>query len=304
MTSTKPTEPAAAAVSRHTNLLPWGLLLLALLLMYAPVVYELARTLWTTDQNSHGPIVLVMALWFFQYKLRQVSRADIQHTFGSRLLGAVLLFIGGCLYVVGVSQEFYLFGAGSMLPVFAGAVLLLGGQRVLAKLWFAFFFLFFMVPLPGAVVDTLTQPLKVGVSWGAEHLLYALGYPVSRNGVIIFIGQYQLLVADACAGLNSLFTLEALGLMYMNVVRHESVLRNAVLAILIAPISFVSNLTRVLVLSLVTYYYGDAAGQGFIHSFSGMVLFLTALMLILVVDGVLRKVSARLWPPHAEEAVA
>jgi exosortase B len=294
--------PSIAA--RQSNLLPWGLLVLALVMMYVPVMYDLARTLWTTDQNSHGPIVLVMAIWFFQFKLRQLSEDDIQRTRGSTFAGAALLLLGGCLYVIGVSQEFYLFSAGSMLPVLAGAVLILAGRRVLARLWFAFFFLFFTVPLPGAVVDTLTQPLKLAVSWGSEHLLYALGYPVSRNGVIIFIGQYQLLVADACAGLNSLFTLEALGLMYMNVVRHESVIRNLVLAILIAPISFVSNLTRVMILSLITYYYGDAAGQGFVHSFSGIVLFLTALFLIVALDGILRKLSARLWPQSEREQLA
>jgi exosortase/archaeosortase family protein len=98
--------------------------------------------------------------------------------------------------------------------------------------------------------------------------------------------------------------LEALGLMYMNVVRHESVIRNLVLAILIAPISFVSNLTRVMILSLITYYYGDAAGQGFVHSFSGIVLFLTALFLIVALDGILRKLSARLWPQSEREQLA
>ena len=98
-----------------------------------------------------------------------------------------------------------------------------------------------------------------------------------------------MLVADACAGLNSLFTLEALGLLYMNVMRHESAARNAVLALLIVPISFCANLLRVVVLALITYHLGDAAGQGFLHGFSGMVLFITALLLIMAVDGVLSR---------------
>jgi exosortase/archaeosortase family protein len=101
-----------------------------------------------------------------------------------------------------------------------------------------------------------------------------------------------LLVADACAGLNSLFTLEALGLLYMNVMRHESLFRNALLAILIVPISFVSNVTRVIVLALITFYWGELAGQGFLHEFSGMVLFVTALLLIIGVDTALRAIAA------------
>jgi len=116
---------------------------------------------------------------------------------------------------------------------------------------------------------------------------------VSRAGVVLNVGQYQLLVADACAGLNSLFTLEALGLMYMNIRRHESALRNSLLALLIVPISFSANVIRVIVLCLITYYMGDAAGQGFLHKFSGMVLFLSALLLVISTDGLLRRIASR-----------
>ena len=101
-------------------------------------------------------------------------------------------------------------------------------------------------------------------------------------------GQYQLLVADACAGLQTLLTLEALGLFYLNVVRHTSLLRNVALAILIIPISFAANVIRVITLTLITYYWGEAAGQGFLHGFAGMVLFMSALILILGVDKLLR----------------
>jgi exosortase B len=145
-----------------------------------------------------------------------------------------------------------------------------------------------MVPLPGALVDAVTQPMKMAVSYCAELLMGGLGYPISRTGVILYVGQYQLLVADACAGLHTLFTLEALGLLYMNLVRHQSALRNILLAILIVPISFSANVIRVIVLCLVTYHLGDEAGQGFLHGFAGMVLFMAALSLIIGTDTALR----------------
>lgn len=145
-----------------------------------------------------------------------------------------------------------------------------------------------MVPLPGALVDALTLPMKTGVSWATEHVLFNLGYPISRTGVILQIGQYKLLVADACAGLHTLFTLEALGLLYLHVMRHESAIRNAVLALTIVPISFTANTIRVIALTLITYYFGDAAGQGFLHGFAGMVLFLSALIMIISVDYMLQ----------------
>jgi exosortase len=118
--------------------------------------------------------------------------------------------------------------------------------------------------------------------------MYVAGYPVARVGVILYVGQYQMLVADACAGLRTLFTLEALGLLYLNLVRYQSLGRNVGLALLIVPISMAANVVRVIVLCLVTYYLGDEAGQGFLHGFAGFVLFLSALMLILAADSLMR----------------
>ena len=114
-----------------------------------------------------------------------------------------------------------------------------------------------------------------------------MGYPVARAGVVLSVGPYQLLVADACSGLNSMFTLEALGLLYMNLMNYTNGVRNTVLALLIIPISFAANIVRVMILVLVTYHFGDEAGQGFIHGFAGMVLFMVGLALMLVTDRVL-----------------
>ncbi|MCB1887688.1 MAG: exosortase B [Rhodocyclaceae bacterium] len=285
-------DPVQVSVAERlpARLAGWLLLGCALAVAYVPVFAELFRTLWATDQNAHGPIVLAVSLWFLWFKARQVQAERVPVS-PAPVAGWLVLLGGVALYVVGRSQDIHLFETGSLVPVLVGLTLLFFGSRVLRAMWFAFFFMCFMVPLPGSIVDVLTQPMKLAVSWGAQHLLHALDYPVGRSGVVLTVGQYQLLVADACAGLNSLFTLEALGLLYMNVMRHESVTRNAILATLIVPISFCSNLVRVVVLALITYHLGDAAGQGFLHGFSGMVLFITALLLIMAVDGVLHKVS-------------
>lgn len=274
-------------------LLPWIFILTGLIALYGPSFYDLFNTLWATDQNAHGPIVFAVSMWFLWFKAREIANDGNVIVSSSPVLGWAVLSFGLLLYIIGRSQEFYLFEVGSLIPVLAGSVLILFGSAVLRRLWFAFFFMFFMIPLPGSIIDTMTAPMKIMVSWGAEHILYAMGYPIARSGVILNIGQYQLLVADACAGLNSLFTLEALGLLYMNLMKHQSAFRNILLAILIVPISFASNLIRVVTLSLITFHLGDEAGQGFLHGFSGMVLFLSALLLIIGVDTVLRFISQK-----------
>lgn len=262
-------------------------------ILYALTVSDLFRFVWNTDRNAHGPIVLVVGLWFLYFKGRTVVAEGVPVR-PAPLLGGVLLALGLLTFILGRSQAFLFFEVGSFVLVLLAVIVLMLGTSVAGHLWFGFVFLIFMIPLPSTMVDTLTQPLKIAVSYAAEHLLFKLDYPVSRAGVILTIGQYQLLVADACSGLNSLFTLESLGLLYLNVMRHESAFRNAMLALLIVPISFTSNVVRVIVLSLITYHLGDAAGQGFLHGFSGMVLFVTALMLIIGVDSLLRLAAARL----------
>jgi exosortase/archaeosortase family protein len=107
-----------------------------------------------------------------------------------------------------------------------------------------------------------------------------------------------LLVANACAGLHTFFALEALGIVYLNLVKHESLLRNVALIALIAPIAFAANVIRVMTLALITYNFGDAAGQGFLHGFAGIVLFMSALLLIFSADSLLR----RLGTPHETRA--
>jgi exosortase B len=206
----------------------------------------------------------------------------------SPIAGWPVFLTGLLLYVLGRSQQIPLFEIGSLIWVLAGIMLLKRGARALKVLWFPFFFMLFMLPLPGILVSELTMPMKMAVSWVTANVLFYAGYPIARAGVVLQIGQYQLLVADACAGLQTLLTLESLGLFYLNVVQHTSTLRNVVLALLIVPISFTANVIRVMSLTLITWYFGDAAGQGFLHGFAGMVLFFSALLLILGVDALLQ----------------
>lgn len=263
----------------------WFPVLIGIGMLFIPTIVDLARTLWQNDDQVHGPIVLTVALYLFWSLRNDVLDAPIAQKPG---IGWPLLIIGLITYTLGRSQGLAIFEIGSLLILLPAILLLMRGSKGLKAVWFPIFFLFFMIPLPGPIVDTLTIPMKIAVSYVTENVLYNVGYPISRNGVILYMGQYQLLVADACAGLHTLFSLEALGLLYLHIVKHESWTRNTALAILIIPISFTANVIRVITLTLITYYFGDEAGQGFVHSFAGMVLFVTALMLIIATDSLLR----------------
>jgi len=261
-----------------------GLLAFGFLLLYVPTYLELSRTIWSTDEQGHGPIILAVSIWLLWSKRQEILDAPVRPAL---TLGWGILVFAMLLFAVGLSQHILMFQVISKILVLAAWFLIFRGPAALRLAWFPLCFLLFMVPLPEIMVATLTGPLKSMVSAVATNLLHFLGYPVGRVGVVMTVGQYQLLVADACAGLNSMFTLEALGMLYMNLMKYTSVSRNVALAVLLIPIAFLANIVRVMVLVLVTYHFGDEAGQGFVHGFAGMVLFMVALVLMLMVDKVL-----------------
>lgn len=274
---------------RWSQILPWLPLVAGLVALYVPLLNSLFKGVWGNDEQMHGPIVLGISVWLlYRNWPAMLEAAKGQQPSG---WGWSLVVIALLLYIVGHSQMILLFEVGSVIWLLAGLILLSFGARALKAQWFALFFMLFMIPLPSEVVDLVTMPMKMAVSYVAENVLYAAGYPIGRNGVVLQIGQYMLLVADACAGLHTLLTLEALGLLYLNLVRRDSAFRNISLAILIVPISFTANVIRVMALSLITYHFGNDAGQGFLHGFAGMVLFLSALMLIIGFDSALQFVE-------------
>jgi exosortase len=144
-----------------------------------------------------------------------------------------------------------------------------------------------MIPLPNMLVDIVTGPLKQQISELAEMVLYWFGYPIARSGVTLSIGNYQLLVADACSGLHSMFSLSAMGLLYLYIMQYRSWVRNGVLIASLLPIAFFANTVRVIILVLITYYFGDETGQGFIHEFAGILLFLVSILFLFAFDNLL-----------------
>ena len=269
------------------------LMFAGLALMFIPTLWSLiaGNGLWTDDEHSHGPIILSISLWLLWTRWNETP--DLERYKPAPALAWACFLIAGALYIPGRALDIIYFETGAFVWVLTGIVLMSGGVGLLNKLKFPLFFMIFMIPLPNSLVGPITGAMKLAVSTVTVNALSWAGLPVAQSGVVIYLGHYQLLVADACAGMRTLFMLEALGVLYLNLVRHHSILRNIALPILIIPISFTANVVRVIVLSLITYYWGNAAGQGFLHGFAGMVLFAAGLLMMLGTDSLLRLISRR-----------
>lgn len=268
------------------NILWWELALLSIayLAMYGQTYRTLDSVIWSQVGQGHGPLMLALTCWLAWQRWPELARQPLA---GQPWVGGSLLLVGVVLFVVGHSQSILMLDAGSQILVLGGLLLVYKGWPAVRLMWLPLLFIVFVIPLPGFVVDALTSPMKMGVSYVAENILHALGYPIGRSGVTLTIGQYKLLVADACAGLNSLFALEAIGVFYLSIMNYANKVRNVALAVFIVPIAFASNVVRVIVLVLVTYYFGDEAGQGFVHDFAGILLFVVATMLTILADSLI-----------------
>jgi len=249
--------------------------------MYVPTYIKLSEQVWSQEGQGHGPVMLALALWLVWKRWPALMAAPDNNNIVPATLLAV---VAAVFYIIGRSQDFPEFESSSQMPLVIAILLSLKGWRGVKIMAFPIFFLIFLIPLPQILVMVVTAPLKMGVSVVAETFLHAAGYPMGRTGVTLSIGPYQLLVADACAGLNSIFALEAIGVFYMSMMGYTNSKRNVLIALLILPISFASNVIRVITLVLVTYYFGDEAGQGFVHGFAGIMLFMIATMLTVATD--------------------
>lgn len=284
---------AGSPIRRVHLLLPVAVTATGFALLYIPAFYALFSNAHDLDRLAHIPVILAISFWLFWRKSRELTFTPQ----GSPWAWPLLL-VAMCLYLFGDVQDVAFLEIGSIIPALIAAILLLAGSAYLRQAWFPVFFMIFMIPWPDAIVDAVTMPVKLAVSHVTEFILGGIGYPIAVSGVVITIAQYQLLVADACSGLQTLFSLEALGILYLSLVRSTSIVRNVSLAVLIVPISFLANVMRVVILTLVTYHFGDATGQGFLHNFSGMAMFICALLLIIGADFVLEK-SSRAGPGAA-----
>jgi exosortase B len=256
--------------------------------LYVPTYWDFLFGYWSTDSHGHELLVIAVSAWLLWRKRDELAALP---NAGRPWLGAVALAFGLLAYLAGrwlsqlhINSRIEL---SSQFVVLLALLLAWRGWRGVRVVWFPLLFLMFAMPLPAGLVSSLTMPLKHAVSAVATGALGWLDYPVGRNGVVITIGQYQLLVAEACAGLQSMFTLEAMGLLYVNLMNYGSAWRSALMSAMAIPAAFAANVVRVMVLTAVTYHFGDAAGQGFIHGFAGIVLFAAALLFLIGVDRLL-----------------
>ena len=255
-----------------------------------PTMATLANGSWTTEAGAYGPIVLATGAWLL-WRERAFMKAEAVP--GHLALTLPALAFSLAVYIVGRAWDFVTLEAGGLYAAGLTIAYAAFGRRLMAKLWFPLLYLAFAVPPPQLWLDIVTAPLKQFVSFAATGLLHEAGLPVAREGVTIFVAQYQLLVEDACSGMNSLIGLTAIGLLYVYLRRRSSLVYASVLVALVLPIAVAANIVRIMALILMTYFFGDEVAQGVLHMTMGMFLFSISLLLVFALDEGLSRLLSR-----------
>ena len=266
----------------------WPVVLMAILFAI-PTIVRLARDSWSLEIGAHGPIVLATGLWVLSRCDWSGAKTAGSKSRASTWLGFAVLFVSLGFYIFGRAYDYLIFEAAGLYGALLSYIAFELGFRPLIRNAFPLIYLAFLIPVPGWIIDAATAPLQHLISYVATEILRFFDYPVSRTGVALEVGQYRLLVEQACSGMNSIIGLTAVTLFYIYVLHRASWRYALVLGALILPVAILVNFIRVMVLILVTYHFGDSVAQGVFHNTAGMVLFAFALGLIFLIDFGLRK---------------
>ena len=264
-----------------------GLLLAGLVVaLYGPVLKLMVLQWWQDPNYGHGFFVPLFAgyiLWQERSRWRGVLRRPSNWGLLA-MLGALGLLMVGSLGAELFTSRF------SLLVLLGGMVLFLAGWETLRAVSFPLAFLFFMIPLPTIVYNEVTLPLQLLASRFAVHFLQFLQMPALREGNLIFLPNYTLEVVEACSGIRSLMALVALAVAYGYWIQERSWMR-ITLVVLMVPIAIISNGLRIVGAGVLAYRVAPEAAEGFFHLFSGWLIFLCALSLMLLAHRLLRSLA-------------
>ena len=260
------------------------ILLAFILIVNISVFFDLVRD-WYDDSNySHGFLVIPIAIFLIYRK-----RHELRFPAAPFRLGLLALLAGCVGFIFGVAAGEYFTTRFSLLLIITGISAYYLGIENFKKIWFAFFFLLFMIPIPAVIYHSATLPMQLFSTKVTHTLLSAVGVPSIRQGNILHLPNYTLEVAEACSGLRSLVTLMALGALY-GYLTMPGRIKPLILFAATIPIAIVTNIIRLLFTAVGAYVISPKIAEDFLHELSGLVVFVSALILLFITGAILK------WP--------
>ena len=252
------------------------------LLLYRNVLVKLVHDWYFDDNYSHGFLIIPLALYLAWERRRRFAETPNQ----PGPLGLVVVAGSIAVLLAGVLGSELFLTRISILGTVAGSVLFLFGWRRMKVLAFPIAMLFLMIPLPAIIFNQIAFPLQLLASRVGEATLTAAEIPVLREGNVLVLANTSLEVAEACSGIRSLVSLLTLGIVFGYFTDNRLWMR-VVIALSTVPIAIVTNGGRVAGTGIAAHRFGPQAAQGFLHEFSGWMVFVVAFLMMLALQRVL-----------------
>ncbi len=233
---------------------------------------------------SHGWFILPVSAFFIWNRRRELVAAP-KHMAPAGLL---IVIAALALHWVGLRVQQSRLALFAIIGLSWGIPWFLYGHRVARLLAFPCGYLVFAVPLN--FLEERTFALRLMVSRLSAHLLNGLALPVRREGTAIYSLQpdgFHFEVADPCSGLNSLLALLALTTAYAWLTQHRPWQR-WLLACSAIPLAIAANTVRIVAIALVAEFIGHDTALTLYHDYSGFLIFVAALMLMLALGAALK----------------
>lgn len=240
--------------------------------LYWTVVPRLIFDWWSDPNFSHGflvPVYSVFMIWKRRERLRVFSSND------ANLPGILFVLLGSLLLILGKAGGEYFTMRISIVFVIGGIFRIVFGKKGFRECLFPIAFLFFMVPIPYLIYESVAFPLKIGASWIGEHSLMAFGVPVFREGNVLSLANLKLEVADACSGIRSMMSMLTLSAAVAYCME-TGLIKGGVLIVAGIPISMLANSARIILTGIVSNHFGVEYASGYFHEISGVIIFLLA----------------------------
>ncbi len=274
------TKTSAAQRSPWFSLLLPGALSLGIMAWLYTPTFEWMVDRWSVRDSYYGHgflIPLVSLFWIWQKRKDLAATVPESSAWGFPVLAAAAVI----QIFAAIFRVYFLSGFSFILMLYAAA-LLLGGVRVLKMIWFPVFFLSLMIPLPLLVISEITLKMKFLVSEMAVFCLNATGIQSERQGSYIVMPNSVLLVGDPCSGLRSFLSFLCLGFVFAYGGR-TAWWGKVTLIFAGLPLAILSNLLRVYGLGLIAEIYGQEAAGGKVHDASGIVVFVIAFLIFMLI---------------------
>lgn len=243
--------------------------------------------------NTDEPLLYATALVVLWIERGSIIASLKENALGYSLYGLFGVLFGLIVYTVGQLYPVVLLEVWGLFIMASGLVMSLAPKNYIKSAIFIFVAGTILVVMGRIAPYMLSSELAKGLALVSSYIISSTLFPVSSNGVTLYFGPYSAEVAHACSGMNSIFSLLALSVIYIREGMQRKWWHIVVLIVLVIPVAVFTNLLRVMILVLITWYFGNRYAQGIYHDLTGIMVFVMALAFLAVVDQIMFKIDKK-----------